>query len=307
MADSTTHTRPQGEGGRGGRGRRGSRGAGGRGGGRGFTSRGGQENGTAAAMRKRGADEAMESDGAINGLASQAHARDGAGNNGGDARPVQRPREAVAPASSDQQSHLSDMRFDSLAGRIQPELLSSIPFSHMTTVQAATLEPVMSGIDVLAQAKTGTGKTIAFLLPTIQRLCSQTLSRASPCPISVLILSPTRELALQIEKEAKMLLRGVQGKIAVQHCIGGTNVSKAKNAFFSLVRGQTLTSFYYLPSRCRRSSAYYAASVAISSWLPPAVSSTTSAIQVCKSKCRKSRLSSWTKLIVCWTWVSATS
>lgn len=89
----------------------------------------------------------------------------------------------------------------------------------MTTVQEATLTQALAGTDVLAQAKTGTGKTVAFLLPAIQRLLS-----LSPAPykgqISVLILSPTRELALQIEAEANILLSGLGGQLGVQHVVG---------------------------------------------------------------------------------------
>lgn len=75
---------------------------------------------------------------------------------------------------------------------------------------------------MLAQAKTGTGKTVAFLLPAIQRLLA---SKREPGLVSVLILTPTRELALQIEKEANILLRGFENEIGVQHTVGGTNMT----------------------------------------------------------------------------------
>lgn len=80
---------------------------------------------------------------------------------------------------------------------------------------------------MLAQAKTGTGKTLAFLIPAIQRLCS--LPRPpQQTSISVLVLSPTRELALQIEKEALMLLKNLSGNIGVQHVVGGTNITSER-------------------------------------------------------------------------------
>ncbi|PPR06385.1 hypothetical protein CVT26_004646 [Gymnopilus dilepis] len=90
-------------------------------------------------------------------------------------------------------------------------------FEFMTDVQAATLESALSGRDLLVQARTGTGKTIAFLLPAIERLLNVPRRQG----ISILVLSPTRELALQIEKEAETLLSHHQFK--VQHAIGGTN------------------------------------------------------------------------------------
>lgn len=92
----------------------------------------------------------------------------------------------------------------------------------MTQVQAATLPDALAGRDVLAQAKTGTGKTVAFLVPSIQRLCMLP-SLPPDSSISVLVLSPTRELALQIEKEAKMLTNNLP--FDVQHVVGGTNIA----------------------------------------------------------------------------------
>ncbi|CAD6967314.1 unnamed protein product [Tilletia controversa] len=128
---------------------------------------------------------------------------------------------AVAPTVS---THLSNVRFDSLQGQVDARLLSAIAFPLMSEVQAATLVPALSGADILAQAKTGTGKTIAFLLPTISRI----LQRGAQAPsgsVSCLIMSPTRELALQIQREAEMLLKNVPGQIiGVQHVVGGTNM-----------------------------------------------------------------------------------
>lgn len=118
-------------------------------------------------------------------------------------------------------SHLSETRFDSLKGHVDDRVLSAIPFERMSVVQAATISDAIQGYDVLAQAKTGTGKTVAFLLPAIQRLIT---TRRSPGNIYTLILSPTRELAMQIEKEAKTLLRNVPD-IGVQHVVGGTNMN----------------------------------------------------------------------------------
>lgn len=72
---------------------------------------------------------------------------------------------------------------------------------------------------MLAQAKTGTGKTIAFLLPAIQTLINK---HKAPRDISLLVISPTRELALQIAGEATELLKRFP-KIGVCCAIGGTN------------------------------------------------------------------------------------
>ncbi|KAI1344383.1 DEAD-domain-containing protein [Xylariaceae sp. FL0016] len=94
-------------------------------------------------------------------------------------------------------------------------------FNHMTPVQAATLRPLLRDqSDVLAQAKTGTGKTVAFLLPAIQHLINR--DPAHRGYVSLLVISPTRELALQIADEAKALLQRLP-QFKVCTAIGGTN------------------------------------------------------------------------------------
>lgn len=91
-------------------------------------------------------------------------------------------------------------------------------------MQAATLPTILAGHDLLAQAKTGTGKTLAFLVPTIQRLI--TSPAPPPTSTTVLILSPTRELALQISVAAEGLLRNHQDRLGVRCVVGGTSMPK---------------------------------------------------------------------------------
>ena len=100
-------------------------------------------------------------------------------------------------------------------------------FEFATAVQDQTLPFIMAGKDVLARAKTGSGKTIAFLLPVIEALLRDAASGATSKDkqISVLVLSPTRELATQIHEEALQLLTFHQG-IGAQVVFGGTNFSK---------------------------------------------------------------------------------
>ncbi|KAF3000512.1 hypothetical protein E8E14_006775 [Neopestalotiopsis sp. 37M] len=108
---------------------------------------------------------------------------------------------------------------------IDPVLLQTITedmkFDHMTPVQAATIHDLLKGrCDMLAQAKTGTGKTMAFLLPAIQTLINK--NKKPGMTISALIISPTRELAMQIANEATTLLqRRPEYKVCI--AIGGTN------------------------------------------------------------------------------------
>src|ERR1700680_1232021 len=73
------------------------------------------------------------------------------------------------------------------------ERLSLANFSTPTPIQAAAIPQALAGKDVLATAQTGTGKTLAFLIPVIERL----LGKVTP-GISTLVLVPTRELAMQV-------------------------------------------------------------------------------------------------------------
>ena len=70
-----------------------------------------------------------------------------------------------------------------------------------TSIQSLAIPEAMNGRDVLASAPTGTGKTLAFLLPACQYLLD--FPRQQPGAARVLILSPTRELALQIYEQAQ--------------------------------------------------------------------------------------------------------
>ncbi|PTB70624.1 DEAD-domain-containing protein [Trichoderma citrinoviride] len=104
-------------------------------------------------------------------------------------------------------------------------------YDTMTPVQAKTITPALKGTDIVAQAKTGTGKTIAFLLPLLQRmiaedptLATRKASRtARSDDIRGIVLSPTRELAEQIATEARRLCR--RTGLVVQSAVGGTQKS----------------------------------------------------------------------------------
>ncbi len=126
-------------------------------------------------------------------------------------------------------------QFQELAdyGLVSPKIINTIvnrmDIHTMTDVQRLTINECLDGADVIAQAKTGTGKTIAFLMPIIQRILrdpnleTRTRNRASPDDIRALIISPTRELAEQIAVEAKKIVEGTAVK--VQTAVGGSQKS----------------------------------------------------------------------------------
>ena len=99
-------------------------------------------------------------------------------------------------------------------------------YTTMTPVQAASLPIILRGEDILAKAKTGTGKTLAFLIPAIERVLLNP-SATARSQIPILILSPTRELAAQISAEAMALL-SFSPALNVVTVFGGTNINTDK-------------------------------------------------------------------------------
>ena len=93
-------------------------------------------------------------------------------------------------------SHFTDFQIsDKLKQR-----LTAAGFLTPTPVQAGAIPPALEGEDILATASTGTGKTLSFLVPMIERLdeISQPSNRNKKNPVLALILLPTRELAMQV-------------------------------------------------------------------------------------------------------------
>ncbi len=93
----------------------------------------------------------------------------------------------------------NDFQFDDNINKA----LSFAGFQKPTSIQQLAIPPAMEGRDILASAPTGTGKTLAFLLPAIQYLLD--FPRREPGFARVLIMTPTRELAFQIFEQIKIL------------------------------------------------------------------------------------------------------
>ncbi|EKO3974613.1 ATP-dependent RNA helicase SrmB [Vibrio fluvialis] len=91
---------------------------------------------------------------------------------------------------------------------LDPNLLEAIEemgFERPTQVQAEAIPQALDGRDVLASAPTGTGKTAAFVIPALQFL--QDFPRKKAGPARILVLTPTRELAMQIAEQARELAK----------------------------------------------------------------------------------------------------
>jgi ATP-dependent RNA helicase RhlE len=90
-----------------------------------------------------------------------------------------------------------------------PELLKAVAeqgYTEPTPIQVQAIPLVLQGRDVMGAAQTGTGKTAGFTLPLLQRLARHASTSASPArhPVRALILTPTRELAAQVEESVRI-------------------------------------------------------------------------------------------------------
>ena len=124
-------------------------------------------------------------------------------------------------------SHLSQIKFDTLT--INQKILDGIAesgFTHCTPIQAQSLPIALQGKDVAGQAQTGTGKTAAFLIAALEHILKasnedNTSNNRQP---RIFILAPTRELAIQIAKDAEALAKHT--KLTIGLAYGGTDYEK---------------------------------------------------------------------------------
>jgi ATP-dependent RNA helicase RhlB len=122
---------------------------------------------------------------------------------------------------------LSDVTFSSLG--LRPEIAAGVKlagFTHCTPIQAQTLPLALQGNDIAGQAQTGTGKTAAFLLVIFQRLLNQSRDDQQRRHPRALVLAPTRELALQIHKDALTL--GAETGLKLGLAYGGVDYDKQR-------------------------------------------------------------------------------
>src|SRR3954470_17851397 len=112
------------------------------------------------------------------------------------------------------------------------ETLSARGFTEPTAVQAAVLAPEAVGKDLLVSAQTGSGKTVAYglaIAPTLLGDAARFPAKASP---RALVVAPTRELALQVQRELGWLYAPTGARIAA--CVGGMDIRRDLDA---LARG----------------------------------------------------------------------
>ncbi len=113
--------------------------------------------------------------------------------------------QTVRRHSRDQESFVNTAAFSSLP--LKPALLENIEslgYTRLTPIQAESLPLILEGKDVIAQAKTGSGKTACFGIGLLSRLDLNSFS------VQGLVVCPTRELADQVCKEIRRLARFTQ-------------------------------------------------------------------------------------------------
>ncbi|MDO4430217.1 MAG: ATP-dependent RNA helicase RhlB [Lonepinella koalarum] len=126
------------------------------------------------------------------------------------------------------ENHLSQQRFVDLP--LHPQVLAALSQNGLefcTPIQALSLPMTLSGKDVAGQAQTGTGKTMAFLTATFHHLLTRSVDFIGNQP-RALILAPTRELAVQIAKDAELLVKTTGLRTALAY--GGDGYDKQLKA-----------------------------------------------------------------------------
>ncbi|CAK7058046.1 MAG: ATP-dependent RNA helicase DeaD [Kerstersia gyiorum] len=111
------------------------------------------------------------------------------------------------------------MTFDTLG--LSPALLSALTeagFSAPTSVQAAAIPQALAGHDLMVSAQTGSGKTAAFMLPALERVVGKPTNQGRG--VQILVLAPTRELALQVNEATQIYGKNIPG-LRTTTAVGG--------------------------------------------------------------------------------------
>lgn len=124
--------------------------------------------------------------------------------------------------------HLSDVYFSDLTlPHAVRAGIAACGFVRATPIQAATLPLLLAGKDVAAQAQTGTGKTAAYLVSILTKLTKKPRVEKAGDPPRALVVAPTRELAVQIQEDAKSLGHFVKPRLVT--VFGGIDYGKQRD------------------------------------------------------------------------------
>lgn len=142
--------------------------------------------------------------------------------------------DSLRAASDTKQSDSPQKNVDKTAisnFRLSPETISRLSknnIANFTEVQAGTFDLIYDGKDVIAKSRTGTGKTLAFSLPIIERLAQSAKGSARRGQPRCIVLAPTRELAKQVAREMTHIGSGLG--LSVECFYGGSSYTTQENA-----------------------------------------------------------------------------
>ncbi len=127
----------------------------------------------------------------------------------------------TAVANPEKPAYVAKHQFTDFAlnAQLEKNILAK-GYNNPTPIQDKIIPYILEGKDVIGLANTGTGKTAAFLIPLVNNFIQQKSGK-------VLIMAPTRELAVQIEAELKTFIRGM--KLYSSLCIGGASMNRQIN------------------------------------------------------------------------------
>ena len=125
--------------------------------------------------------------------------------------PLKSPASSSTPSSPSSADPLNPASYP-MDPQLRASLTKNFSITSFFPIQAECYLPITEGRDLIGRSKTGTGKTLAFILPLLQRLRAQRM-QPGPRGMSVIVLEPTRELARQVAGEIQKLSRDV--KLAV--------------------------------------------------------------------------------------------
>jgi len=132
----------------------------------------------------------------------------------------------AASSAEPQPTFATARKFDDLPlSQATKDSLRDAKYITMTAIQRAAIPHALCSRDILGAAKTGSGKTLAFLIPLVERLYRLQWSKLDG--LGALIISPTRELALQIFEELRKV--GKKHDLSAGLLIGGKNVEEEKD------------------------------------------------------------------------------
>ncbi|KAG6382880.1 hypothetical protein SASPL_157399 [Salvia splendens] len=115
------------------------------------------------------------------------------------------------PPKNEEEVQVDDLKHDARSFEALPiskpsmDAIKDMKFEYMTQIQARSIPPLLEGKDVLGAARTGSGKTLAFLVPAVELLFNIRFTPRNGT--GVIVICPTRELAIQTHAVAKDLLK----------------------------------------------------------------------------------------------------